>query len=457
MTSLVFGKWPQGLIMPIQYTFDFYKNSQGISNKWLSQSTPGNIIDQTPAVNGELVFAPGDSVAICFAWNDEGGVACANGTVITSRFENTAETLYVFGHSMEGLFNMGVMGAPIFKANTLTNIASTMISSKFIKTTGGPIGTAIFNGPFGVVGKLGVTAKSFELNIIVKNKKGETYENKVYCAYSKIIPALLQLTLKNAENLLDGSLDMDIDYKVRGKNTPDLLAKSKFWGAFLFPGNSGKKVDFFTLPDELLMYVGGPENLNPNVESIDIVLSQSETDYKTLVFNEKAVAEFVDEDKTKVSVTTFLYDEDGNEVNFKFLRKIDESLHGKKIKLSSGNYLANLVLNKKWQASPEVIKLLNFTQNRNNIYAYCEDCGSDDKATGKSNAHGLSSAEAWFFNKQSPNDRFLIFDSFEVPGNYVVLGNSNFTMPNPKEEGKDKETNEDKKEEEEKEDKKNIV
>ena len=173
MAHFTGSKTPLAFLMPIEMTLNFHPLTMSQPNRWLKEGADFKSFIGTAETAS---LKAGEAFAACEMWGDEND--CAGATVIMVDPKNH-DTVHLTGHSSDNV-NKGIVAVPIFKAEVVTSESNLLSSRKIFKAIGDPIGTMIFNSPFGGIGKLGVLPKSFGVEVSLYGLFGKAVKSNKY-------------------------------------------------------------------------------------------------------------------------------------------------------------------------------------------------------------------------------------------------------------------------------------
>ncbi|MDP3954547.1 MAG: hypothetical protein Q8Q06_03985 [bacterium] len=391
-----FSKKTQILATPIEFTLNFKTKASELPNKLLDNSKYiNNLATSTNNNQPEVELKPGEFYAVCPVWGDAD--TCEMGTVIN--FDPETKLAYLAGHDSGGL-PKGVSGAPLFKAKAIAVQPNFNKSSKLGVKTGPIIGAVIFNGPFGLTAKLGVTPKyfpvEFELHNVYRDGIGKNVFN---FAYTPGISFEISDLFQKKSSLIDASLESDLEYTVLAEGFMPVFSRGKFDSS----STLSKVVGMFSKKEEL----------DPVIKSVFIKLV-ARSKYKKFDLKE-VVSEKVEpivSDKSANSENKFLISltiqGGGDKLKHSFSYNIAKEYEEKTLYVANGEGVAGYILQSNLPRQ-KVSELLNQVTDKNALYLYYRD--KKDTSSGSGGMGGMIQ---------------LIFGSAGGPGTDPVL---NLNLP----------------------------
>ncbi|MBI4160509.1 MAG: hypothetical protein HY506_01220 [Candidatus Yanofskybacteria bacterium] len=344
-------KTPLEFLMPIELTLNFHPAIMDAPNPWLegSGNTFRDFTKQSPNLPS---LKAGEAFAACEVWGDES--ECHSATVIFA--DPKTNTVYLTGHDLSGM-DRGLAAIPIFKAKVGFVEPNLVNSKKMSKAIGEPIGTMVFNSPFGGVGKLGVLPRFFQVDISLEGVfAGRAKSNRYNLAYtSGMVPNIYGLINGNLM-LVDGSLDVSAVTAISVGGLQPIIS----FGKLDLP-NMGRMIE---------LVIG--ENLNPVLRNVSVTLLASQkykkAKIKSVAYSSAAAEKSTPPNKIKGNVSVSMLGDDSRFIN-EFVQEFDRGDIGKTFYISNGETVAEQVF-KTSLTSKEKIFLLNHLSDRNSLYLY---------------------------------------------------------------------------------------
>jgi len=357
---IVGSKRPQAFVTPIECTLNFRPASFDMANKWIGG---GDSIDGLTSIkNEEPVVRPGDIVSFCNVWGDHR--SCFVATVIMVDPKDQ-QLVYLTGHVATDMAK-GMTATPFFRAEVVASQPNIMASSKLAKSIGEPIGTVIFNGPFGSIAKLGVYPKYFNFDVALVGLLKNDIRHNYNLTYSPSGISSLSEIINNELTLVDNIFDVEIMAVVVAKELPPI----NLFGRLDYP---------LAIPEIVSFFLG--EEFEPNIEKVRMVLAVR-SKYQKLDLEEVSCRrEEESEENNKYSIKISATGKKGFFENNQSI-EILEKYKGKKLNVASGEHIANRLLSSN-MAHDRVAEMLNKVANRNSLYIFYSN---EDEDASKSEA-----------------------------------------------------------------------
>lgn len=336
------SKSRQALVTPIEFMMNFWPKTVDLAKKLTYER-------ERPFQRSMGELNPGDIYLLCDYWGDEN--SCASGTV-TAVDPNNPGTLFITGHSSSLIKSTGMMAVPIWGGRIVT-LGPSVKSSKRMSNRIGPIlGTALFNGSYGQIVKLGAMPKSISMKVTLENYFKNSVETRYSVAYTQSASSNIAGIIIGRKELIDPALDVDAEVRIDIAGLEQIYS----YGAFNQNVNAGSITKIFIT-----------EELNPVIERVAVIL-RARPKYKVLNLEEvtASVARVAD---NRIFVDLSILTEGEESRSRSFSLSVDKKFQDKKLYVSSGEEIANQFV-PTMKPGVDSAGLLNRISDRNALYVY---------------------------------------------------------------------------------------
>lgn len=245
--TVISSKIPYAAVQPIEDMLDFQPEILNQPNKRLI-STIERVSDKFK-IKSNLELKPGSAYSVCAVWGDV--FKC--GTATITLVDAESQTFYAQGHATRQL---GVIALPAFPARILKVIPRLDVSTKDSVPDGPMIGSIIFDGQYGQIGKIGILPKSAPVSIKLNGILKTPITLDCFIAYHSLSVTLLQGVIADVLNTnLDPSQTVFIEARLRVAGQPESYFTS-----------DGPKA-LLSLQEALLKAIDNPDS---EIEGVDI-------------------------------------------------------------------------------------------------------------------------------------------------------------------------------------------
>src|SRR3989344_2537662 len=370
---------------------------------------------------------PGDMYTFCLYWGDD--QYCPSGTVTHLDPKNQC-TFLTLGHPATDA--VGPTALPFWRAEVLTEVAKADSSFKVSSKIGPALGSIIFDGPFGQIGKLGALPKFFPMTISIEDYFSEKLETRYSFAYTRNAGAYAAAIIVGRRGWIGNFLDVEAEITI------DVVGQDKV----SFKGDFNKTGPINLILDSIIT-----EDLNPVIDNINVVL-RVRPKYKNLDLQNISV-EVKDDDNNKLATNISIVAAGNTRLVTSLNVSLDKKYLNKKLYLADGRELLNMILSSSAIKSGTV-NLLNEVSDRDALYLFFADeqLISSTQKPPNTAVFPASSLSGWLADEIKPpsfdgktaesNNIWMphpLFGSIEIlakinkPGqDYIINGKKDFTI-----------------------------